>query len=165
MHNQSEPGLIVFAVCALGTLAIVITVLVLRHRSALLRHTERLTAMDKGLPIPADPLPTKAAWSPRIYLLRGLIWLFTGFGLSVFLTGISLSTLRPVPMERRLNDAQWMRQRGNPEAEVQQYLQSHERDREGLPYGWALIGMIPMGVGLAYIVFYRAEGRKMTNGA
>jgi len=162
--NKDDAAILIFVITLLGALAVIIISLMLRHKRALLLHTERLTAMEKGIDIPPAPMPTKAPWTPRIYLLRGLIWLFSGLGVAAFLAGVSLSTRRPMPIEYRLDRAQDMRARQVPESEVQLYLKSHENDQMGTPYGVALFGLIPAGVGLAYLVFYRAEASRMSNG-
>jgi hypothetical protein len=43
---------------------------------------------------------------------------------------------------------------------VKQLLNSKDNGRRGLPEGFALIGLIPMGVGLALIVYYPGETNK-----
>lgn len=48
------------------------------------RHRERMAAIDKGLPIPADPPPRPR--KPGSPLLRGLIWL--GVGLAIVFSGL-----------------------------------------------------------------------------
>ena len=78
----------------LSLLVIVLAALFLRHRKQVLMHEERLAALEKGAQIPLGPEP--APWSPRLYLLRGLIWSFSGVGLIIALAGISAATLRPV---------------------------------------------------------------------
>src|SRR5690242_16951822 len=83
---------IVIILMVLSAAAIIIWSLVLRYKRHEMRHKERMTALEKGADLPAEP-PEKPPmpWSPRVYLLRGLVWLFTGAGLSAFLLGLSLT--------------------------------------------------------------------------
>jgi len=132
--------------------------LVLRYRKQVLNHQERMAALEKGVPLPAVPIENGAA-NPRIYLLRGLIWLFGGIGLIVFLLGLALTTLEPVPLSTRLFDAQRLRADGGTEAQVNQLINSQET-RRGVPIGLSLIGLVPVGVGLAYLFFYAGEKKQ-----
>jgi NO-binding membrane sensor protein with MHYT domain len=87
-----------------------------RNRAQQLRHSERLTAIEKGI----EPLP-----EPRSsHLLRGLVWLFVGLGISVFFAALYLA----------------------------------ERDRDEL--AMTALGLIPIGVGAAYLIVYRVERKK-----
>ena len=149
-------GLIAFA---LG-LIVVVVALRMRHHKEELRHKERLLAMEKGTPLPPEPAGNPAPWTPRVYLLRGLMWLFTGVALTVMFLGISITPIRPPSVEHRLSTAQFLKRQGATDAEVQQYLQSPGQENQGLPLGFAFVGLVPAAVGLAYLVFYRTEGRK-----
>src|SRR5262249_17891692 len=78
----------------LSALALVLMLLWMRHRSQLMLHRERLAAIEKGTALPSagrEPAP----WSPRVYLLRGMIWSFTGAALIVSLFFVSWNTQRP----------------------------------------------------------------------
>jgi len=152
----------VITMMVLSAAAIIIWSLVLRYKRQQLRHQERMAAIEKGAELPAEPAEkAPAPWSPRAYLLRGLVWLFTGIGLSVFLFGISLSVGgRQTTLEDRLFQAQNLRHQGATEDEVKQLLNSKEPVRKDFPQGMALIGLIPIGVGLAYIIYYRGEGKR-----
>jgi hypothetical protein len=155
----------VIMLMVLSAAAIIVWALVLRYKQHEMRHKERMTALEKGAELPAEP-PEKppVPWSPRVYLLRGLIWLFTGAGLSVFLLGLSLTILsHPEGIEGRLLRAQNLRQNGATEEEIKQYLnqsQSQKEPRNDFPAGVSLIGLIPMGVGLAYLIYYRGESHR-----
>lgn len=66
------------------------------------RHKERLAAIDKGLELPPDGLDPEL--DPRHrrprYLLRGLVWLFSGLGFGTFLYTVAdpdVSTLALIP--------------------------------------------------------------------
>ncbi len=144
----------------LAATGIIIWSLHIRYAHQELKHKERMAAIEKGAELPMEPAErAPAPWSPRIYLLRGLVWLFTGLGLSTFLLGLSLSIgSRPETLEDRLWRAQNLRSHGAPEDEIKQYLsESKNGVRREMPEGIALIGLIPMGVGLAYLIYYRGE--------
>ncbi len=156
---------VVIILMVLSAAAIIVNALSLRHKRHELRHQERMTALEKGAELPADP-PEKppVPWSPRVYLLRGLIWLFTGLGLSVFLLGLSLTIVsHPQNFEDRLWHAQNLRRNGATEEEVKQFLNQSENQnapRNEFPAGVSMIGLIPMGVGLAYLIYYRGESHR-----
>ena len=145
--------------------AIIVWALFLRFKRHELRHQERMTALEKGAELPAEP-PEKppVPWSPRLYLLRGLIWLFTGAGLSAFLLGLSLTIVGHTEnFEDRLWRAQNLRRNGATEEEVKQFLsqsQNQNVPRDRIPAGVSLIGLIPMGVGLAYLIYYRGDSHR-----
>ena len=152
----------VITMMVLSAAAIIIWSLVLRYKRQQLRHQERMAAIEKSAELPAEPAErAPAPWSPRIYLLRGLIWLFTGIGLTVFLFGLSLSVgAHQETIEDRLWRAQNLRRNGATEDEVKQLINSKEPVRKDFPEGFALIGLIPIGVGLAYIIYYRGEDKR-----
>ncbi len=127
----------------------------LRYKKEQLRHQERMAALEKGAELPAFPAES-GPWTPRVYLLRGLIWLFGGIGLTIFLVGLSLTANRVESIESRLWHTQDLRQRGVPEEQLKKFEDS-PREQQGMPMGFALIGLIPIGVGLAYILFYQGE--------
>jgi hypothetical protein len=145
--------------------AIIIWALVLRYKRQEMRHKERMTAIEKGAELPIEPAERPPApWSPGVYLLRGLVWLFTGAGLSIFLLGLSFSI---VPHQTTIEDRLWqannLRRNGATEEEIKLYLnQSHNQSapRGEFPIGIALIGLIPMGVGMAYLIYYRGESQR-----
>lgn len=156
---------VVIMLMVLSAAAIIVWALVLRYKRQEMRHKERMVAIEKGAELPAEPLERRPApWSPRIYLLRGLIWLFTGAGLSAFLLGLSLTIVgHPERLEDRLWRAQNLRHNGATEEEIKQYLnqsQNQSAPRNEFPAGFALIGLIPMGVGLAYLIYYRGENQR-----
>ena len=72
--------------------------LYLRFRRRELRHKERMAAIEKGVALP-DLTDIEAG--PRIYLLRGMIWLLSGITLSVFLLVLSATTRFPKSAEER----------------------------------------------------------------
>ena len=82
-------------------------------------HKERMAAIERGMepkPLPEELLnPFRRNRNPR-YLLTGMIWLFVGIGIFVFLGAVAGE------------DVRW-------------------------------IGLIPGGVGLAYLLYHLIEGR------
>jgi hypothetical protein len=59
-----------------------------RNRGRAFRHAERMAAIEKGMELPPEPSPSLG---PKAYLLRGLIWLFVGAGISIFFLSLRLS--------------------------------------------------------------------------
>jgi hypothetical protein len=82
-------------------------------------HKERIAAIERGMEIPPLPeaffKPLEKNDRPR-HLLTGMIWLFVGIGVGVFLYTVAGDDV-------------------------------------------AAIGLIPAGVGLAFLVYYFVEGR------
>ena len=150
----------------LSVVVIVVVALVLRHRREYMVHQERMAAIDKGAPIPSGPEP--APWSPRVFLLRGLIWSFSGVAVVIALLGISWATVRTVQPS-----AVWVAQDSKAVSErlgipIDQARQMVEKDQaaetRGMPVGVAVLGVLPLAVGLAYLVFYYTdESRKRTS--
>ena len=93
--------------------------IVSRHRQLLqrtdLRHKERMAAIEKGIDLPPDP-PEMDIRRPR-FLLKGLVWSFTGAGVYIALDALA----------------------GADEAKL---------------------GLIPVALGLAYLLYYAVQGRK-----
>lgn len=152
-------GLIV--TCFSSALIIVVVLLLLRHRNQEMRHRERLAALEKGVVPPANP--ASAPWSPRIYLLRGLIWSFTGAALIIALLVASLTSHRHYH-----ESAEFLASRARgvsenlqiPIEQAREIVAKDEAERagedNGVPAAIAFFGLIPLGVGLAYIIFYRS---------
>ena len=95
-----------------------------RKETFALYHQERMAALDKGVELPPLPdfLLTESGhpagpYNPRRHLLKGLVWLFIGFG-----TGCGV----------------W-RTAG---------------------FDWALFALVPIGIGLAHLIYYFVEGKK-----
>jgi hypothetical protein len=131
--------------------------LALRFRAREMEHKRMLAAIEKGVD---PPLPQSAPWTARTYLLHGMIWLFAGIASFVALTAIAVTSHRMLPWEARLAAVNDARQHGATPEELQILLNS-PREEEGLPIGLAFLGFIPIGVGLAYLIFYRVESRKL----
>jgi hypothetical protein len=150
----------------LSILAVVLAVLLSRHRKQQMLHQERMAALEKGTAIPLGPTP--APWSSRGYLLRGLIWSLTGAALVICLFGISMSSQRPESTQAKAWRAQSVAR--SLDIPLDQAKQMVEKDAaaevHGMPAAVALLGLIPLSVGLAYLVFYYSdESRKLGAGS
>lgn len=96
------------------------------HLSREMLHRERMAALEKGLPPPAEPArDSRKQLSSRDCLLRGLVWLFVGLGLLAFCFTFAFTF--PLGEDR---------------------LES---------FRLGLLGFVPVGVGLAYLIFYMVE--------
>ena len=128
-----------------------------RYHAREMDHKETLAAIEKGVKPPA---PQSAPWTPRTYLLHGMIWLFVGIASFVALTGIAVTSRRQLSWEARLAEVNDARFRGATPEELKILLNS-PRQEEGIPIGLGFLGLIPIGVGLAYLIFYRIESKKL----
>jgi len=134
---------VVFLVLAGFALAFLTLVLILRHRRDVLRHQERLQVIERGGVLPSlDEERPKAPWTPRAYLLRGMLWLYTGIAITIMLGAISVSVSRPPSMSSKVWQVKNLRDNGATEQQIQQYVREADNDREGLPLGAATIGLI-----------------------
>lgn len=145
----------VLAILILAAGVVIFYGLSLRYRRRELQHKERLAALEKGAQLP-DLMEEHSASSPRTYLLRGMVWLFAGVGLAAFLWAITVDSRRPATVEERLSRALNLRAMGANEAQIQTMMNDTTPLREA-PQGLPLLGLVPIGVGLAYLIFYRAE--------
>jgi hypothetical protein len=141
-------------------LAVILVALHVRYRNLQMFHQERLAALEKGVTIPIGH--TLAPWSHRVYLLRGLLWSFGGIALIVGLLGIAAATRRPESAENTLWRAQNIARTLNVPAEEAKQIAEKDRDARlnGMPRSVSLLGLIPVGVGLAYLVFYFTGERR-----
>jgi hypothetical protein len=137
-----------------------------RHKRAELVHAERMTAMEKGVALPVFEPATRSIDPMRRNLLFGMIWLFSGAGLAIFLFALSATTPHPntVTASERAASLETLRKLGASDDELRRAYYMRERESQGIPIGIGTLGFVPMGVGLAYLIFYAAE-RKRYNGA
>ena len=157
MRDDPFPFILIL-VLVVSAVVILLWSLNLRFRRRELQHRERLAAFEKGVPLPATS--ERRPWSPRTYLLHGLIWLFSGATLAIFLFGVAEATRQPQSLESRLRNIKYLTDQGATQAQIDRYVA--ERRDDGMPPAFALIGLIPMGVGAAYLILYRAEMRWVT---
>jgi uncharacterized membrane protein len=156
-----DPAALLLMTLILAAAGIGIWSLTLRFRRRELQHKERMAAIEKGGPLPAlTDVEGRPPWTPRVYLLRGMMWLFSGIALTVLLLGVSVTSHRPRSMHERLWDAQRLKDLGATDEQVRQ-MQNDTSPREGVVLGVSLIGLIPIAVGLAYLIYYRLEGKNM----
>ena len=137
--------------------AVVIWSLMLRYRRRELQHKERLAALEKGMQLP-ESIGAPPEWSARPYLLKGMMWLFGGIALAVFLAGISMSMDRPPSVEERLRRARNLRNMGASEEEIRR-VENDPTPQDRMTEAMALLGLVPIGVGLAYLIYYRVESK------
>ena len=154
MHSEE----ILMLVFISFVLAFLLVLMNLRHRRAMLRHAERMQVIERGGVLPSlDDDRPRAPWSPRVYLLRGMMWLFTGIAIMILIGSLSLSASRPRSMPDKVARVRELRDSGATEQQLQEYRHALDEERDGLPLGAATLGLIPIGVGLAYLTFYRKE--------
>jgi hypothetical protein len=139
----------------LVALAITVVALYFRYRKLQLVHRECMTALEKGVPIPN--IQTEASpWSPRVYLLRGLVWSLVGVAFIASFLAIAHSTQRPESAEWAFLRAKSLSQdQGISMEEAKRIIEKDQSSRQqGVPWGMAMLGLIPVGVGIAHLIFY-----------
>jgi len=155
-------GLICLVVFA--GLCIILFALLFRHHKMQLAHAERMAALEKGVVVPATE--SAAPWTPRVYLLRGLIWTSVGIVLTLGLFVAAVAT-----HTRGGESAEFMSMRARtvsqnlqiPIDQARQIVEKDDAERakaQAPPIALAFLGLIPLAVGLAYLVFYRSEASK-----
>jgi hypothetical protein len=135
-----------------------------RHKKAELIHQERMTAMEKGVALPVF-VPEAPAPDPiRRYLLSGMIWLFSGAALAFFLLALSATVPQAGDISPQESQAkiEVLRKLGADDDELRRVIYDQARRGPRIPIGLGTVGFIPMGVGLAYLIFYAAERRRYT---
>ena len=144
----------------LAGVAVVAMILFSRNRKQQLLHEERMAALEKGGTIPViEPRP----WSPRVYLLRGLIWSFCGISVIVCLLGLAVASHRPVTASMMAYQAKTLSDTTGISREEANRIVEKDAAEHGdqPPAAIALLGVIPLSVGLAYLVFYHSgDSRK-----
>ncbi|HEY1756519.1 MAG TPA: DUF6249 domain-containing protein [Bryobacteraceae bacterium] len=130
----------------------------LRYRRRVLQHQERMAALEKGTPLPELREEQPSHWPGRIYLLRGMMWLFSGIAIVAFLSAMSFYSLRGPSLESRLSRARNLKAMGATDEQIRQA--ENEPTRDAMPGGVALLGLVPIGIGLAYLIYYRVEEKR-----
>ena len=143
-----------FGFCYLGLRA---------HQTRLL-HRERMAALDKGIDIKPILLSATPAFGHRVYLLRGLVWLLAGAALAgaLAVTSPLFQTAERGPRERleyKLIRARSLKDLGATPEQVEVMEREIERaeQRRKPPPNLVVIGIIPMSVGVAYLIFFALE--------
>ena len=162
-----RPDAVLALIAVLTIPAIIVWALNLRHKRHEMLHQERMAALEKGAAPPVLVDLAHAAGSPRIYFLRGLIWLFGGLGLTIFIFTFA-SVVPPGrqssfrDLETKLWAAQRLRNLGASEESIKELMAQKPTERtEPDPRGLAALGLIPIGVGAAYLVFYSSEEKRL----
>lgn len=152
--------LILIETVLFGGLFLLMFLLLLRHRSQQMLHLERMAAIEKG----ADVAAASRQWSPRVYLLRGLIWTFAGIGLCVSLLGLVAASSRPVSVQTEAWRAKSVSETlGIPVDQARRLVAEEDaRHPDGMSPGIALLSLIPLGVGLAYLLYYASDPARKT---
>jgi hypothetical protein len=125
-----------------------------RYRRRVLQNQERMAALEKGVPLPELIEEQMAPWSGRIYLLRGMMWLFSGIAIVVFLSAIVSYSHETPRMESRLYRMQELKGLGATDEQIQEAEKEPFRE---VPEGIAFLGLVPIGIGLAYLISYAVE--------
>ncbi len=157
---------IVMLTLLLFALVLTLAILFLRNRKQQLLHVERMAALEKGVALPA--IEPQGPWSPRVYLLRGLIWSFCGVALFVCLLGLAAASRRPESASSMAWQAKTLTDSlGISREEAKQLVEKDQSSHvSGMQPTVALLGLMPLAVGLAYLVFYYTdESRKPGGGA
>jgi hypothetical protein len=129
----------------------------LRFRRRELQHKEWMAAIEKGVPLPAlDALETSMGGS-RTYLLKGMVWLACGVTLMLFLS-VWTSTGQPPSVETKVREAQQLRELGYTDQQILGLTSQNARPI--FPIGLSMIGLVPAGIGIAYLAFYRIEKQR-----
>lgn len=157
MIHDIGPVLIMIFVFALA-------VLLLRHLQARALHRERLAAIEKGVDIKPIMLSAAPALGHRLYLLRGLLWLFGGGGLMVALLFVAplMANHDHEPqwnLEQKLHRQRHLTNLGATPAQIEAMEKEIDRNRRSRPdpRDAQMIGLIPACVGLAYLIFFGVE--------
>jgi hypothetical protein len=152
-----NPETLLITLLIVGCIA-VFMILASRYNARELQHKETLAALEKGVQVPAPPA---APWTPRTYLLSGMIWLFVGLTAMFALFALAATSAQPPSLEGKLHEANLARSSGSTPEEVQMILREAPHATQPIPFGIGFLGLIPVGVGLAYLIFYRVESKKL----
>jgi hypothetical protein len=155
---QPEAVVMLFFLVAAG---VSVWALTLRYRRRELEHKERLAALEKGVDLPAiSPVELPVLSISRAYLLRGLVWLFGGIAVSIFLFGIAITTQHPRSVQEKAFEIGRLKSVGASESLIRQ-VENDNTPYQELPLGLGLLGLVPAGVGLAYLLVYRLEIKRL----
>lgn len=167
MHELGPP--IVFLGITWGVVNIFS--LYFRFKNRKLQQEERLHAIEKGHSVSELALEPVEAPEIRPYYRRGLMWSLLGVAVVIVLAGLhyTIEPNRP-SLEWQVYEAKRLREdlKSNPEAppipedRIQALVKDEaeqERQRSKLPLGLALLGLLPLAVGVSYLIYDREEQR------
>ena len=149
-----------FGFIILAVTGLVAWFLALRFRRREMQHREWMAALEKGVSLPTLGGLEMGMGGPNTYLLKGLIWLACGLTLTVFLWGLWLSVPPVDTTDSYVRQVGMLREAGYSSAEIARMVGSSAKPRPRVPLGLSLIGLVPAGIGAAYLVFYRLEVRR-----
>ena len=161
---MSDTDALVFgAVLLVSAAALVAWGLMLRFRRREIQHREWMAALEKGVPLPELSRLENGMNGSRTYLLRGLIWLACGLTLTVFLVGVWATSGNRTSLDEQIRLA---REIGYTQDEIREMANDLRRQAlfrastPGFPVGLTFVGIVPAGIGIAYLVVYRVESRR-----
>jgi hypothetical protein len=142
----------------------VVAFLILRFLAERWQHHERMTAIQKGV---VDPGVLSNTLPNRTYLLRGLIWIAGGLGLAAVILVFALvaATERgPVQdLEKQLQREKYLKELGASDQQLRE-MERKLREQQSLRFGpeaMAVIGLVPVAVGGAYLTFFFLEEKRL----
>lgn len=141
--------------------------LLLRFRRRELQYRAWMAALEKGAQMAPVGGFDVSPGGTRTYLLHGLIWLMCGVALTIFLAAVWATSKSQPSLEEQLREVRELRKLGYSEQDLGvfaakvKYEYPFRRQGPDFPLGLALIGLVPAGVGIAYLVFYRLETRRL----
>jgi hypothetical protein len=122
------------------------------------RGKRRVQRGQPGVDLPALTDAAETPWTPRVYLLRGLMWLLSGIAIAIFLVGVSFTSRRIERPDEQMWRVQGMKRTLDlSDEQVKALLAESPRQHEGVPLPIALFGLIPAAIGAAYLIVYRVE--------
>ena len=161
---MSDTDALVFgAFLLVSTAALVAWGLMLRFRRREIQHREWMAALEKGVPLPDLSRLENGMNGSRAYLLRGMIWLACGLTLTVFLVGVWMTSGTRPSVDEQIRQA---RELGYTQEEIREMANDWRRvallsaSTPGFPLGLTFVGIVPAGIGIAYLVFYGVESRR-----
>jgi len=156
MDTPQLMATVILSVILVMGAVLVMAGMALRFKKRELQHREWLVAVEKGIATPGVSEPAMARpWTPRTYLLRGLMWLFTGMSVTAFLIAVAL-TPNFTPASVRVDDAVRAKNNGATPEQVRAIMEDRTDGPPARRVLW-IVGLIPAGVGVAYLITYRVE--------
>jgi hypothetical protein len=148
----------ILLLCTVGLVAYALT---LRYRQRELQHREWLAGIEKGVALPQLSGHEVSMGASRVYLLRGLIWLVCGVTMTLLLVSLWLTTGEHQTVYEHARQEERLKELGYSREEIRGLLTPIGMRRgPGFPLGLSVAGLVPAGVGIAYLVFYRIETRR-----
>ena len=158
--STDEAVVISLGIGLLAAMLLVAWSLMLRHRRREIQHREWMAALEKGVPLPDLTSLEAGMGGARTYLRRGLIWLFCGLTLTIFLIGVWLTSDSVPSLDQQIRQARELGYSPDEIREMSKTLRVQfvvNQQKPGFPFGLTLVGLIPASIGIAYLLFYRIE--------